>query len=60
MIRARQKMKEEKINALVDNLSYESDENFYYIAGYSSGGFPYGITWEEVESECCLQEWLSN
>ena len=27
----------------------ESDENFAYIAGYTSGGAPYGITWEEQE-----------
>jgi hypothetical protein len=26
-----------------------SDENFYFIAGYTSGGLPYGITWEEAE-----------
>ena len=25
------------------------DENFAYIAGYTSGGFPYGVTWEEWE-----------
>ena len=30
----------------------ESDETFAYIAGYTGvGGFPYGITWEEVEAE---------
>lgn len=23
------------------------DENFAFIAGYTPGGFPYGITWEE-------------
>jgi len=27
----------------------ESDENFAYIAGYTSGGAPYGVTWEEAE-----------
>jgi hypothetical protein len=26
-----------------------SDENFQFIAGYTSGGFPYGITWEEAK-----------
>lgn len=26
-----------------------SDDNFAYIAGYTSGGAPYGITWEEWE-----------
>lgn len=24
------------------------DGNFYFIAGYTSGGAPYGITWEEM------------
>jgi hypothetical protein len=28
------------------NYSYE---HFAYIAGYTSGGFPYGTTWEEME-----------
>ena len=27
----------------------ESDDHFAYIAGYTSGGAPYGITWEEQE-----------
>ncbi|UQZ85409.1 hypothetical protein SK3146_04698 [Paenibacillus konkukensis] len=27
----------------------EQDENFYFIAGYTAGGFPYGLTWEEYE-----------
>ncbi|MCR5794316.1 MAG: hypothetical protein K6G61_03055 [Solobacterium sp.] len=27
----------------------EQDERFAYIAGYTSGGFPYGLTWEEVK-----------
>jgi hypothetical protein len=26
----------------------KSDENFAYIAGYTVGGVPYGITWEEM------------
>jgi hypothetical protein len=26
----------------------ECDENFAYIAGYTSGGVPYGVTWEEI------------
>lgn len=32
----------------VYNEMYDSDENFYYIAGYTSSGFPYGVTWEEM------------
>ena len=27
----------------------ELDETFAFIAGYTSGGFPYGVTWEEME-----------
>ena len=26
----------------------EQDGRFYYIAGYTSGGAPYGVTWEEM------------
>ena len=29
----------------------ESDETFAFIAGYTSWGIPYGVTWEEMESE---------
>lgn len=29
----------------------EQDENFYFIAGYTDLGFPYGITWKEYEAE---------
>lgn len=25
-----------------------SDDRFYFIAGYTSGGAPYGVTWEEM------------
>ncbi|MBF0197871.1 MAG: hypothetical protein HQL32_09180 [Planctomycetes bacterium] len=27
------------------------DENFFYIAGHTSGGFPYGVTWEEAREK---------
>ncbi|RAV01785.1 hypothetical protein DQG13_11815 [Paenibacillus sp. YN15] len=27
----------------------EQDENFYFIAGYTAGGFAYGVTWEQYE-----------
>lgn len=44
--------KEEKLNKNEDTLfdSFQNGE-FYYIAGYTSGGAPYGITWEEYEKE---------
>lgn len=28
---------------------WDSDDTFAYIAGYTSWGFPYGVTWEEHE-----------
>lgn len=27
----------------------DSDEIFAFIVGYTEGGFPYGVTWEEME-----------
>ncbi|MDP6356267.1 MAG: hypothetical protein QF473_14245 [Planctomycetota bacterium] len=29
----------------------ESDDYFAYIVGYTPGGAPFGITWEEVEAD---------
>lgn len=34
-----------------ESLQFDQDENFYFIAGYTEGGAPYGITWEEHEVE---------
>ena len=34
----------------------EQSENFYFIAGYTSGGAPYGITWEEAAEQGLLGE----
>lgn len=30
------------------DLYLDSDYYFFYIVGYTSNGFPYGITWEEA------------
>ncbi len=30
------------------NFEENSDENFYFITGYTDGGAPYGMTWEEI------------
>jgi predicted membrane metal-binding protein len=40
------KKREDKLNDLG---GFDSDENFAMIMGYTSGGFPYGITHEEME-----------
>jgi len=34
--------------AVYDMYNKDSDEYFYYIAGYTSNGVAYGITWEEA------------
>ena len=31
-------------------LGIESDDRFAFIVGYTSGGAPYGLTWEEWEA----------
>ncbi len=51
----RQKLAENKKRIKELQKHYEeypdSDDNFYFIAGYTSGGAPYGITWEEYRQE---------
>lgn len=45
MIEAKKRIIVERKKQMEDD--EDSDETFYYIAGYTAGGFPYGITWEE-------------
>lgn len=45
-----QKAISKKLKELEQQL-HDSNETFYYIAGYTSGGAPYGITWEEMGLE---------
>lgn len=40
------KKREDKLN---DLYGFDSDENFAMIIGYTSGGFPYGVTHEEMD-----------
>lgn len=52
-------MKRKKYNKMVDRYEdsfIERDENFYFIAGYTSIGIAYGITWEEAMREGLLEE----
>ena len=37
-------------NHAVENNTCQ-DDTFFYIAGYTSGGTPYGVTWEEMGLE---------
>jgi hypothetical protein len=41
-----QKMKKQDLDDVDDYP--DSDETFAFIAGYTSGGFPFGTTWEEI------------
>lgn len=50
--RRRELRKEKELKILYSDF----DENFYYIAGYTSGRAPYGITWEEMG----LQPWVDS
>lgn len=50
----RQKKKAAKKQAL-DYSLFDSDEHYYFIAGYTSGGFAYGITWEEAERDNLIE-----
>ncbi|MDD2636414.1 MAG: hypothetical protein PHW82_13060 [Bacteroidales bacterium] len=38
--------REDELNA---SCEFESDKNFALIIGYTNGGFPYGVTHEEME-----------
>lgn len=40
------KKREDELN---DLCGFDSDENFAMILGYTSGGFPYGVTHDEME-----------
>jgi hypothetical protein len=44
-IEARRLRKVQRKAAL--EMPFEQDANFAYIAGYTAGGFAYGVTWEE-------------
>ena len=54
--RKREKKKREREER--ELLAYlDSDETFAYIAGYTSGGVPYGVTHEQMQE---LEEWNKN
>jgi hypothetical protein len=38
-----------KNGKIADQFELDSDENFGFIVGYTSGGAPYGLTYEEME-----------
>ena len=46
----RQQREQRKYQEIIDCYP-DADDRFYYIAGYTSGGAPYGVTWEEMGME---------
>ena len=52
--RARRRAKKKKLKAQqerLNDLPDWQDDRFFFIAGYTSGGAPYGVTWEEMGLE---------
>jgi hypothetical protein len=45
-IEALKRKREEK--KMAEEYNEDQDDRFYYIAGYTSGGAPYGVTWEKM------------
>lgn len=56
-IAKKQKKLAEKKQGL--DFPFDSDDHYYFVAGYTSGGCPYGITWEEAELNNLIQNDLS-
>ena len=43
------KRKKKNNKDCLDEPLFETDEYFAFIAGYTPCGFPYGVTWEQME-----------
>lgn len=53
----KKKIREQKKKQKENPVFYEDqDDIFYYIAGYTSGGAPYGVTWEEMGLKPDMEE----
>ncbi len=46
--RNKRKKKNNKLESTYSDLYSDMDGNYAFIAGYTSGGAPYGVTWEQV------------
>ncbi|HJB23406.1 MAG TPA: hypothetical protein H9946_04570 [Candidatus Jeotgalibaca pullicola] len=52
---AKKRKKNKRKNSKLE-FNSESNEDFFFIAGYTSWGFPYGTSWEEAEEQRILEE----
>lgn len=50
LAKMRQERAERKQQEIYDRYP-DSDDTFFFIAGHTSGGAPYGVTWEEMGME---------
>ena len=60
MSKARQlrlKEKRQRRKQQVELQPFDQDEYFYFIAGYTSGGAPYGITWEQARKDGLIERY---
>lgn len=48
--------KKREAKAEPDAYGPDQDERYYFIAGYTSGGAPYGITWDEARAQGLIDE----
>ena len=53
---AAKKRKRQERRMPKEYINPDQDEHFYFIAGYTSGGAPYGITWEQAREEGLVKE----
>ena len=44
----RKRREKKKAEAALESFNPDQNDDFFFIAGYTSGGAPYGVTWEEM------------
>jgi len=55
----RNKKRKRSATSDLESVSLDQDDQFYFIAGYTEGGAPYGVTWEEYEDQSALDKGCS-
>ena len=49
------KDKKHRKNQKEEYRAFDQDYNYYFIVGYTSGGAPYGITWDEARENGLIE-----
>jgi len=50
-----QKKLEKQHRTKMELFNSNQDDFFYFIAGYTAGGAPYGITWEQARKDGLIE-----